>query len=431
MLAESMKSLFFFLIIAAPLLVIAEPHEKARFMGTGSCASSNCHGSAAPLTTSSVLQNEYTVWSKHDKHAKAWLVLKEPEAQRIGEHLGIKDVASEPWCLKCHATYVADAAMFSSTYKLEDGVTCETCHGAAENYLKEHAAKGASHARNLELGLRDLVPLNTRAEFCLTCHYGSEDASVSHRLIGAGHPRLSFELDTYSMLQPYHWKVDSDYMERKADYNNARAWLIGQVELGRSLIAALQSESRSKHGPLPELSLLTCYSCHHSLGDQQWKTREYEGRPGELRLNTAALFMLQHAAAALKLSGADELGNSIEALELAYAQQQLTPATKNLAQQLDKISVSIKEIELNTKNLKALLHMLANSGSKMKQLPYETAEQIAMGMSAVLASFGNSGQVYQAKLDAVYTSLKTPHEFQPEVFRKSCNDLASRLDQGI
>jgi len=33
--------------------------------------------------------------------------------------------------------------------------------------------------------------------------------------MGAGHSRLAFELDTFTILQPAHFRVDEDYIERK------------------------------------------------------------------------------------------------------------------------------------------------------------------------------------------------------------------------
>ena len=50
---------------------------------------------------------------------------------------------------------------------------------------------------------------------CLSCHFGDETKFVTHRLMGAGHPRLSFELDTFTAIEPAHFDVDDDYRARK------------------------------------------------------------------------------------------------------------------------------------------------------------------------------------------------------------------------
>ena len=41
-------------------------------------------------------------------------------------------------------------------------------------------------------------------------YVGNSEKSLIHRLYGAGHPRLVFELDTYLNNQPSHHRVDRD-----------------------------------------------------------------------------------------------------------------------------------------------------------------------------------------------------------------------------
>ncbi|MBX7144251.1 MAG: cytochrome c family protein [Oligoflexia bacterium] len=395
-------------------------------MGTGSCSSSNCHGASSPRNSSNVLQNEYTTWQKHDRHAKAWLVLKESAAQRIGQHLGIAAVEKEPWCLSCHATYSANKTIFKPGFNIEDGVTCETCHGAAENYLPLHTERGASHNKNIASGMRELVPLQERAHFCLTCHYGSDAASVTHRLIGAGHPRLSFELDTYSMLQPYHWKVDEDYVQRKHAYSNVNAWLVGQIALARSTLSAVSSPKRSKFGAFPELSLLECYSCHHSLRGEQWKSRTYEGHPGELRLNVAPFFMLQHALSAMQHPSAGSIERLTAALEEAYRKQSLDNVVSDFQAALAGLGTDLSARTFSAEELRRIIVALARVGAALPHLQYESAEQIAMGISATAASLGPDAAPFKVGIELIYSALKDVHEFKSEDFSKACQSLGNK-----
>lgn len=403
----------------------AHSEDHARFVGAGSCSSSNCHGASSPRTGSNILQNEYTTWQKHDRHAQAWLVLKESAAKRIGEHLGIASVEKEPMCLRCHATYSQDPAHFKTEFNVEDGVTCETCHGAAEHYLSAHTERGATHTKNLELGMLDLAPLSNRAQFCSTCHYGSEDAGVSHRLIGAGHPRLSFELDTYSMLQPYHWKVDDDYIKRKLAYSNVNAWLVGLSVLAEETIRALADPARSKFGPFPELSLLECYSCHHSLRGEQWKSRTYEGRPGELRLNVAPFFMLHHALVSLKHPSAGSFEQLISKLEDAYRQQEVEKVAGGLQSSLKALRQDLELRKFSREELDQMLLGLAKVCAGLPHLQYESAEQIAMGISAISASLVADGARYKAPIEAMYGALRDVHEFKSEEFSKACKQFSA------
>ena len=63
-----------------------------------------------------------------------------------------------------------------------------------------------------------------RAQLCLSCHFGTEQNKfVTHRIMGAGHPRMSFELDTFTAIQPAHYIADKDYAERKGAPNGVQS----------------------------------------------------------------------------------------------------------------------------------------------------------------------------------------------------------------
>lgn len=401
---------------------VAEP----AYMGAGSCASSNCHGSVSPRKATNVLQNEYVTWQKHDLHSQAWLVLGNEDSRRIAAHLGIKDAQQEPMCLVCHSTYKPDARR-SANFQLEDGVSCEACHGPAENYLGPHTATDATHAKNVELGMSDIVPVEARASMCIDCHTGAADRAVTHRLIGAGHPRLSFELDTYSMLEPKHWVVDDDYRERKGDYQPVQAWLVGQGVVADEMLAMLQSPERSRDGMWPELSLMYCYTCHHSLAEEQWKDRTYGGRPGELRLNTASLIILREALAALDEAGAVALRDGIEAMHNQFRDGIKPAVVQNVRATVKETSGRLSKRSFSEREMRTLLRRLSSFCAGTGALPYEVAEQVAMGMSSIQSALSADGSLFKREIDAVYAALKTPAEFRAADFTKSCGEFQARL----
>jgi hypothetical protein len=117
-------------------------------------------------------------------------------------------------CLGCHATPAGggSGAAFQS-----DGVGCESCHGAASGWLASHYAVGGTHAANVARGMVPLDDPRARASRCLDCHFGSAEPGqfVDHRMMAAGHPRISFELDLFSTLQQHH-DEDGDYVRASA-----------------------------------------------------------------------------------------------------------------------------------------------------------------------------------------------------------------------
>lgn len=417
------------LILAVSVLVChrfcfnlyAEENSSNKFMGTATCASSNCHGSVAPRKGSNILHNEYVTWQKHDKHAKAWVNLASPAGKKMGENLGIENPEEDPLCLNCHATFV-EMNLRGEKFDIKDGVGCEACHGGAEVYLSTHTAKGTSHAENLENGMNDLTSPAKRATVCLNCHYGNEKQSVTHRIYGAGHPRISFELDTFSMIQPRHWEPDDDYTKRKGPYDSIKTWLTGQIAGASATLQAILNEKRA--GPFPEFSLFYCYSCHHSLAENQWRERDYGGKPGEPRLNLASLVVVKESLSALNSPLGKSLSEDLQALHELYKKGEHRDAVSRMLKSLREAAPFIATQSIGDIESLALLKALVNWCATNSGPQYEVAEQFAMGISAVVAT-RNGG--YQKEIDNMYSSLKDPAHFKPQGFSAACQALKEKL----
>ncbi len=407
-------------------LDIASAQNK--YMGAATCASSNCHGSVGPRTATNVLQNEYTTWYRHGAHSQAYKVLSNADSKRIAAHLGIKNPASSATCLKCHSTYVPNKSLRGRKYRLKDGVGCESCHGAAEKYLQPHTARDSTHTGNVKLGMIDLVSLKKRAMICLDCHQGNDNQEMTHRLIGAGHPRLTYELDTYGILQPNHWEVDNDYVKRKAPYNSGRAWLVGQVTRASEMIAMIQSKKRSRFGAMPELSLFYCYNCHHSLKEDQWKSRSYQGRPGELRLNRSSMLMVAQGLKPLDAALAAQYEEKIAALETAYAKGTAESVLAEIKTMLDgPIASLVNSASFKKSVVSAMMKEIATFTANFPFPPYEVAEQSAMAFSALSATIDPGGSKLQKAIDAVYDGLKDEEGFNPKAFNEAVRALRGKL----
>jgi hypothetical protein len=414
-------------LTSQPLSVFAQSHQ-AKYMGTGSCSSSNCHGSVHPMKRRDILGNEYYTWIKHDKHSQAYTNLQKAAGKRMASLMGLGDPTNEPLCLKCHSTYVPDTTMHGDKFDHEDGVSCESCHGAAEKWLESHAILGATHQQNLEKGLADTVSLSKRATLCVSCHFGDSDRSVTHDLYGAGHPRLTFELDTYGALEPRHWLVDQDYTTRKASYIPLTAWFAGQTKLAQGVLERLSSPERSKNGLFPELSVFDCYSCHHSLSEEQWKHRTYGGSPGRLNLNIAPLLILRAALGGIDPKIAEQMAPLVAALHQDY---QKTGAVQSIAQlrslTSDEIDRIASNLQVTPSMCESVFRSLVIFGSTVESPKFEVAEQIAMGLQASLASSQQLAERYGAALQKIFATLANSKTFDSGRFTKASLELASSL----
>lgn len=106
----------------------------------------------------------FAVWEK-TAHAKAYQTLLSDEAKKIAKEKGLKSPPHEnEACLKCHVTGGGSAKNVEKTFKMDEGVTCEACHGPASAYKILHS-KG-DKAKSKEAGLI----MGDKARECTVCH---------------------------------------------------------------------------------------------------------------------------------------------------------------------------------------------------------------------------------------------------------------------
>ena len=193
-------------------------------------------------------------------------------------------------------------------FLLSDGVGCEVCHGGSEKWLGPHASGKIPHRELVSTyGLYPTDEPVARARLCLTCHLGDETHVITHRIMGAGHPRLPFELQTFTVIEPAHYVIDDVYRRRKAVAQGVQFWAVGQALALQQLVTGLTNRP-SREGAFPELVFFDCQACHHSTTSLRWERRTSMGLdPGMPHFNDANGIMLRAIAA--RLSPADGRGS--------------------------------------------------------------------------------------------------------------------------
>ena len=264
--------------VSSPAAATRPVQPPRAVLGAGSCTSSGCH--AAAVEGHAAWQSSYTVWATRDPHARAERVLHEPLAARIVALLAARDPAHAPVpahqhtaCIGCHATGRGPLA--------HDGVSCESCHGPAGDWLVAHTLPGWRAAGNT-LGMVDLADPFTCAQQCAGCHVGGPPTAdglpreVSHDLIAAGHPRLAFELRAFKRAEPPHWRdrfAAGEAAEATADaprLDPLDEWALGRLgavrvfldQVARQAAASTRPGSGVDAGVWPEFTAFDCYGCH-------------------------------------------------------------------------------------------------------------------------------------------------------------------------
>lgn len=420
-----------FALVAASLIDAAElPESGARIhLGVATCASSQCHGSAIPRDGTGVLQNEYVTWTQSDPHSKAYEILSNDQSRRIAARLGIGNAREADVCLDCHADNVP-AARRGEKFQLSDGVGCEACHGGAENWLSTHYnAPTVSHADNLAAGLYPNEDADDRADLCLSCHLGTRDKFATHRIMAAGHPRLVFELDTFTELwrtagrQP-HYRVDADYGERKAVDGHVYTWAAGLLAEARRRLDLIQSPYFDVPGMFPELAFYDCHACHRSMKTVQWQALPRHGGagPGVPFINDGTFVMSLALARAIDPAEASPL---IEALvRMHRAGSNSVGAVRAAAGELDAILARMESrlipAVLRGRERAILAEVLA-TGAEGNYLDYVSAEQAFMAVQMLVIELDDP--LLEDELDTLADSLNNDERYRPAEFRRLLDDL--------
>lgn len=218
-----------------------------KFDGAASCNAAKCHGSDKPKPPPSQAGDEYTHWAAKDPHNRAFETLTKDASKAIATKMSIADASTAERCLSCHSVN-APASLRGQKFSLNEGVSCNACHGPSQKYMEPHATEGwtakqrqaMGHADLLKTwGLYDTKPLVARAEKCTSCHL-----AIDADMVAAGHPQPQFELAYFSNAGVYedrHWK---DPVDEK--YFDVKQWTAGQVVETRDAMVQLAERAEGK-----------------------------------------------------------------------------------------------------------------------------------------------------------------------------------------
>ncbi len=416
---------------ADPGGAIVLPQDRpGRFLGVETCGTKLCHDSAEPWRNATVSMQERRIWQAHDTHAGAQASLASELAARISANLGLADATSARPCLVCHST---DVALSQRGPKLrgDEGVSCESCHGAGGDFLRAHLSPTATYASNVAAGLYPTADSEARATLCLSCHRGDARRRITHRFYAAGHPRLRFELDTYGARQPYHHRVDADYRRRKPAPSHFRLWAAGAIGAAQALIKDVYSTPRAATGVFPEPSLYDCHACHSSYSDGLDFASRVGLPPGVPVLADAPLLVLRAVAAVIEPQLVSELRDRTRALERSPRDGPArVAALQGVGATLRRLQGTLTTYAEQPTDASTAAAALVVVVAEEQPLPYVAAESIAMGLSTLLLADYEErrldpeihARVEQA-VDRLYATLEDEGAWRPAAFAQAAGAL--------
>ncbi|HEX7875707.1 MAG TPA: multiheme c-type cytochrome [Sphingobium sp.] len=420
----------------------AAPGAGRASVGVASCAGSTCHGRMEG-DGKVVRQDELMRWQEPSTpggaHSRAFAVLSGARGRQIAATLGLGDPTAAQACLGCHST---PAAARGVRFLTQDGVGCEACHGPAGGWIASHYAVGASHAGNIAAGMIPLDRPQARASVCLDCHFGSDRAGqfVDHRMMAAGHPRISFELDLFSSMQAHH-DEDADYARRKGRTDSLKFWAVGQaMAVERAL--TLYAGTKGTEGAFPEFYFFDCQSCHRRIYDQAERSKTWEANPGRPipagmpPFNDENMIMLSAAARVIAPGAAGRFDADSKAFHAAIASDRRAAAAAagRLAQSAGALANAFAGARTSGDMAFAVVSEIAGGAISSRFTDYEGSVQAVMAVDTLLNSMVKSGRVtvgaaagIRADVNRAYGAVKEPNSYRPADFRAALGGAARSI----
>jgi len=401
-----------------------------------------------------VRQNEIGTWQDESSslgaHSRAWRVLTQPRGEAIAARLGLGPAEKAAACLGCHAE---NAEVRGPKFQVSDGVGCEACHGASGAWLAPHYAVKATHASNVALGMVPLEKPEVRARVCLDCHFGSDKPGqfVTHKMMAAGHPRISFELDLFTELQRHH-DEDADYLDRKGNPDpttkhkeiagGVKMWAVGQATaLGRQLVLYTDG-AYGREGAFPEFYFFDCQSCHRAIYDDPARPLTASANPvrpvprGSAPFNDENMIMLSAAArvAAPALATAfDEESRTFHAA-MARDADTVRPAALALAKTAQELASAFSAKSFDRQETFSILFEILSEPLTARYTDYEGAAQAVMGIDTLLTALISAKQVPATAVQAIrpdiselYRIVRDPNAYRPAEFRTGLARVAGAM----
>ncbi len=360
-------------LLLATLLAAASPQAAeppVRFAGSPSCATSLCHGGAGEL------RRQNSIWQQQDIHSRTYNTLVNARSAQIAAALKIPEATTSSRCTACHAPFndVPKSAFLAEITKPTEGVSCESCHGPAEPWIRSHTRSDFSHRDRVLAGLRDLKHLYVRANSCVACHQTVEPA-----LLAAGHPELIFELDGQAVSQPKHWR-------EKGDWHGPQAWLVGQAVALREMSAQINREKT------PGEKLTAPWA------GTLWLLQKLDG------LDSALPALKSAANATQAHSAADTLARRAAELEWSH------DLTRQALQRLARTHTEFAD-------------------AKVPQLTHaRRAERLVLALDRLTAPLDKPALAkLEADLKELFALAQSRPDFAPEKFAKALASFAGRL----
>lgn len=411
-------------------------HAESRNLGSQSCSSTSCHGD--PDRTS-LLASAAQFYFDRDPHTQAGLVLYDELSSQMTRRLGL---GAAPWevkvCQDCHApgAHVARNSRASLSRKIAEGVGCEACHGAAQDWLAVHHTRGWKNPavwnveRKAAAGYIETKQFATRAKLCADCHVGNASQQVTHDLIAAGHPRLTYEFTAYHDALPAHWNRRADQQRlsqgRPAGDFQAQAWTIGQLMNAERQVDQLLAGLESSTSPHIDLAHYDCFACHHDLSEPSWRQHRASTTlaPGQAAWGSWTLSLLPDFADDVDFLDGESLQDPTRQLQqlmqnYSNDRETLTRHARQLQQNLRSAAMVVSQGDVVERESLFSAFVARVESAELPNMGWDARVQLYLGLAALHSVNTKVAARHRSQLLAIRDRLAYSHNAWSPVQEKA------------
>lgn len=199
------------------------PLDMTRVVGVETCA--DCH------------EEMFEAWDDSAHATSFEEIIDRPNAVEMAAILKIDhaEIPTTASCVRCHYTQEFLASVPQTTA----GVSCESCHGPAIDWIEEHNRKSLSRSARVETGIKmgmahpENIHLISKA--CYECHVIDDEQLVNM----AGHPAIS---DGFEVLSWYSGEVNHNFLVNDGGVRKSHSKTIQAIPIARQRMLYLNGK---------------------------------------------------------------------------------------------------------------------------------------------------------------------------------------------
>ncbi len=232
--------------ISSPATAQPPQCDPSRVMTAESCA--KCHA------------GEVSTWQQTPHFQTFEQLHRNPRAKEIARNMGQRSIKRGNLCINCHYTTRQEG----DRLRVVSGVSCESCHGAAADWIQLHNDYGGPTATreseserhrqerladSIDAGMRNPRNLYLVAQSCLQCHTVPNEQLVNQGTHHAG--SADFELVAWSqgMVRHNFLRTDGQFNSASSPERLRVMFVVGKIaDLEYSTRATALATERANYG---------------------------------------------------------------------------------------------------------------------------------------------------------------------------------------